>query len=272
MRKERVLSTKCKIKLRDIFSTTYFPKPYNKYILEVIDAVEDQEVDVSKAFFTNVRDAILEMRGRDIIELDIAGCALCADVQFYLYSLPDKYKLIDTEDAVRDRYVRMKDEYVKGEAIPLRFEEGNEDELIEYINSLDSNRIYKSNGTSKELLSLLLLVRPEIKLECSVSIVFDYIKSVYIDYYKNHKSWYVDFNDTIFPIEEDSDGTYTLPGERYSISRSTFLGKYKQVPKDYIDKGVECEEVVDKLSQIIWDSLELLRVTSITFYDYVKGE
>lgn len=272
MRKERVLSTKCRIKLRDIFSTTYFPKPYKKYISQTIIAVEDTSIDVSNAFFTNIKDAILEMREKDVIELDIAGCALCGDVQFYLYSLPGKYRLIDTEDTVRDRYVRMKDEYVTEEAIPLNFQEGNEDQLIKYINSLDSSRIYKSNGTSKELLSLLLLVRPEIKLECSVSIVFEYIKSVYIDYYKNHKSWYVDFNDTIFPIEEDSDGTYTLPGERYSISRPTFLGRYKQVPKEYIDKGVECEEVVNKLSRIIWDSLELLRVTSITFYDYVKGE
>ena len=255
--------------MKDIFGTSYFPTPYSKYLCQFFEAVEDKDQDISKAFFTNIRDAVYEMRKADKIIIDIADCALSENVQYLLFRLDKKYSLIDSEDSVRDKYVRLKDTLcIEEKTEGLKFPKGTEDDLIKYIRSLRTDVVYTSNGTSEKLIALLLLVRPEIKVECSLRPVLSYIKSVYYKNYGNYKKWYYSFQETLAEIEESPDGTYELPGDDSVITRTTFLDKYNQVPVDYLDKGVDCEEVLEEFSRIIFDSLNESTRRVVTFLNY----
>lgn len=269
MKRRKVLSIEYKAKLKDIFGTSYFPVPYNKYFCQFFEAVEDPDQDISKAFFTNVRDAVYEMRKADKIILDIADCALSEKVQYLLFKLDKKYSLIDSEDSIRDKYVRLKDTLcIEEKTEGLKFPKGTEDDLINYIKSLRTDIVYTSSGTSEKLIALLLLVRPEVKVDCTLGPVLSYIKSIYYKHYGKYKKWYYSFQGTLAEIEESPEGTYELPGDDSIITRTTFLDKYDQVPVDYLDKGVDCEEVLEEFSRIIFDALNESKRRVVTFLNY----
>lgn len=269
MKRRKVLSIEYKARLKDIFGTSYFPTPYSKYFSQFFEAVENKDQDISKAFFTDIRDAVYEMRKADKVIIDIADCALSENVQYLLFRLSKKYSLIDSEDSVRDKYVRLKDTLcIEEKTEGLKFPKGTEDDLINYIKSLRTDVVYTSNGTSEKLIALLLLVRPEIKVDCSLRPVLSYIKSIYYKNYGKYKKWYYSFQETLAEIEESPNGTYELPGDDSVITRTTFLDKYNQVPIDYLDKGVDCEEVLEEFSRIIFDALNESTRRVVTFLNY----
>ena len=113
-----------------------------------------------------------------------------------------------------------------------------------------------------------MLVRPEIKVDCSLRPVLSYIKSIYYKNYGKYKKWYYSFQETLAEIEESPDGTYELPGDDSVITRTTFLDKYNQVPIDYLDKGVDSEEVLEEFSRIIFDALNESTRRVVTFLNY----
>lgn len=181
------------------------------------------------------------------IDIDLAGCKFGKTVaDTILLELCKKYNFHNSENPELDAILKNNTRVVRGEVsscdyitIPCEF--ANMDEIMQYLNQIDSSIVYRlddrntSNRKLTAAIAICIILRyPDVVLDLTsrASEVFDIVRKNWLLYRSSHKSYQHVVGSSIIQRSVESDGKVYIPGVG-RITEDRFVEDYCVLPAEF---------------------------------------
>lgn len=232
------------LKATYIFSTKYLVDDYKEDLQFLVACVLGNRSYREDMYDQNLCKAIQTFEEEGIVDIDFAGARFSSNFWRYMVAAiihaKGRFVIHDTRDKDRNEFfqelIRIAEEE-EPDTKPLPPRPKTINDLGTWVNNLDPETIYNvtSINDCPEFLTIIQLMRPEIRIKASYAPWFKYIQNAFSEVLNNESTdfWYITnaTNDTIWHTECDASGKVHITNLG-DMPKKEFINKYTVIPRE----------------------------------------